>query len=431
MLQKLWCVFLGIIIFVSVVYSEQGSKALQGSSGRYYDTLYGTVMCGYQGWFRCPEDGSGRGWVHWGMGAEFEQGKCTIDLWPDMSEFGDDEKYATDFVHADGSSAYVFSSNNSKTVGRHFKWMQEYGIDGVFLQRFATEVSPSFRHHRDSITLMCQEHANTYKRGWAMMYDLSGLGKGGTESVIEDWKHLVGDLGITKDARDRSYIYHKEKPVVAVWGVGFSDNRKYTLEDCEKLIDFLKNDPVYGGNTVVLGVPSYWLRGVSDSVGEPYRLKVMAKADIISPWSVGRFGSENKAGLDNYVENVWKPDMKWCDKRGIDYLPVVFPGFSWYNMHNGKSKLDQIPRLKGEFLWRQYHKAIDEAGAKMVYQAMFDEVDEATAIIKCTNNPPAGESKFLTYEGLPADHYLWLVGQATRMLRDEIPLTDLIPKREP
>ena len=56
----------------------------------------------------------------------------------------------------------------------------------------------------------------------------------------------------------------------------------------------------------------------------------------------------------------------------------------------------------------------------MIYVAMFDEVDEATAIFKCTNDPPTGDgAKFITYEGLPSDHYLKLAGRAGRLLRGE------------
>jgi len=49
---------------------------------------------------------------------------------------------------------------------------------------------------------------------------------------------------------------------------------------------------------------------------------------------------------------------------------------------------------------------VGNAGIRSAYLAMFDEMDEGTALFKCTNNLPAGKSPFLTYDGLPTDHYL-------------------------
>ncbi len=96
----------------------------------------------------------------------------------------------------------------------------------------------------------------------------------------------------------------------------------------------------------------------------------------------------------------------------------------------GENKpFNQIPRLGGRFLWAQAVSA-KRAGAQMLYIAMFDEIDEATAIFKVSNDPPVGDSPFLTYEGLPSDHYLWLTGQIARMLRGEIPATDEMPRRD-
>jgi hypothetical protein len=94
--------------------------------------------------------------------------------------------------------------------------------------------------------------------------------------------------------------------------------------------------------------------------------------------------------------------MRWCHEHSVDFMPVVFPGFSWHHL-KAKDPLDAIPRLKGQFLWSQF-TAIRSAGATMADVAMFDEVDEGTAIFKCTNNPPVGSKPFLTYEGLPSDH---------------------------
>jgi len=379
-------------------------------------TLKGKVMCGYQGWFAAEGDGSGRGWVHFGRGKEFKPGNCTIDLWPDVSEMGSDEKYPSPFHFKDGSRAYLFSSYNQKTVQRHFQWMKESNIDGVFLQRFASELrKPDTILHRNVVMANVQSGANLYGRTWAMMYDLSGLQAGEIESIlINDWKRLVDTMKIKED---KSYLHHNGKPLVAVWGVGFNDGRKYSMDECEKLLRFLKEDKAYGGNAVMLGVPSYWRSLGRDAVNDEQLHNIIRQADIVSPWTVGRYASPQQA--QDHAKNVIKPDIEWAKKNNIEFLPVIFPGFSWQNLMKTKGKnvkLDQIPRLKGHFLWSQA-TAFKEAGAGMIYVAMFDEVDEGTAIFKCTNTPPVGKSSFLTYEGLPSDHYLWLTGRIGELLR--------------
>jgi hypothetical protein len=84
-----------------------------------------------------------------------------------------------------------------------------------------------------------------------------------------------------------------------------------------------------------------------------------------------------------------------------------------------------IPRLGGEFLWKQFHAA-SNLGLDMAYVAMFDEVDEGTAIFKVSNAPPL-QGHFVTYEDLPADWYLRLTAEGSKILSGERPNTALIP----
>jgi hypothetical protein len=389
-------------------------------------TLTGKLMCGYQGWFTTPKDGSARGWRHYSHRGQFKPGFCGIDLWPDVGELDETEKTTTPFRHQDGRAAQVFSSHNRATVLRHFQWMQQYGIDGVFVQRFGVEtIHPMDLSHCNAVFAHCREGANLYGRCYAVMYDLSLLPTDGTRQVIEDWKLLVDRLRLGRDDKDKAYLHHNGKPILAVWGIGFNDGRRYSLTECERLIDFLKNDTHYGGFTVLVGVPTGWRTLNADSVKDAALLNIICKADIVSPWTVGRYDSLK--GVEVHARQRWKPDLDWCKVKGKEYLSVVFPGFSWHNQHP-KAPLDQIPRLKGEFLWKQYVEA-KKAGASMIYTAMFDEMDEGTAIFKCTNDPPTGESRFLTLEGLPSDHYLWLSGMGGKLLRGEIQATESIPSR--
>jgi hypothetical protein len=381
-------------------------------------TLTGKVMCGYQGWFNCEGDGADRGWVHWVKGRGLPSpANVKVDLWPDMSELGADERFDTGFHHADGSIAQVFSSFKQATVLRHFQWMHDYGLDGVFVQRFAGGVrSPDFQRNNNTVLAHCREGANRNGRAYALMYDLSGLAGGRMDEVIEDWRQLHTRM---KLGDDPAYLHHRGKPVVAVWGIGFNDKRAYTVEECRRLVEALKSD----GCTVMLGVPTYWREQKNDAVPDPALHEVIALADIVSPWTVGRYRTPEEAA--RHAEKLIKPDLAWCAEHRLDYLPVIFPGFSWRNMY-GKAT-STIPRLHGEFFWRQFRET-KSAGANMLYVAMFDEVDEGTAIFKCTNDvPPASEAPFVTYEGLPSDYYLRLTGLGAKMLRGEVPVESPLP----
>lgn len=395
-----------------------------------HSTLKGKVMVGYQGWFNAEGDGARRGYNHWSRGgAKPAPGNVRVDLWPDLSEFPADERYPTDLRHADGTTAEVFSSYRRPTVLRHFAWMREHGIDGVFLQRFINSLSRGTSLAVNNAVLEnVRAGAREHGRVYALMYDLSSLAPGQADVLIADWKKLLHDTQLT---RDPAYLRHKGKPLLALWGCGFKDDKpRPSLEDWRKIIRFFKDNQESGGLALMLGVPSFWRTLTRDAVADPALLELIALADVVSPWTPGRYRTPEAAAA--HATAVWQPDVAWCRERGLDFLPVAFPGFSWHNM-KPDAPLDAIPRLQGRFFWSQV-AAAKRAGADMLYVAMFDEVDEATAIFKATNSPPIGPGdnvKFITYEGLPSDHYLRLTGLAGEVIRGERPPSDEFPLSVP
>lgn len=374
-------------------------------------SLDGKILVGYQGWFNCEGDGSKLGWTHWTKDFRKKLGpnNVAVDLWPDVSEFGANELYSTAFKNADGSVAKVFSSADEKTVLRHFRWMQDYNIDGAFVQRFAVNLThPLLLKNHDKVLGHVRRGATESKRDFAVMYDLTGMNAELFSVVEADWSRLQSELKLTQDT---GYLHHQGKPIVAVWGVGFNDHRKYSLEQCRDLVKKLKSS----GCAVMLGVPSFWRDRTRDALEDPLLHEIIRSADIVCPWSVGRYRSPQEA--KQHANEVWKPDREWCLKHKLEFLPVVFPGFSWKNLRGGP--LNEIPRRKGDFLWSQI-QAAKAIGARTIYVAMFDEVDEATAIFKCADAPATiGDPQFVDYEGLPSDFYLKVVEQAGKLLRDE------------
>jgi hypothetical protein len=84
-----------------------------------------------------------------------------------------------------------------------------------------------------------------------------------------------------------------------------------------------------------------------------------------------------------------------------------------------------IPRWRGEFLWEQFRE-LARLKVTEATVAMFDEVDEGTAIFKVTSSPPT-QAEFVGFEGLPADWYLRLVGEGTKLLAGKRPFSERIP----
>lgn len=366
-------------------------------------TMRHKVLCGYQGWFRCPGDPAGQGWRHWSRDARrIAPGTLTFEMWPDLSDFTAGEKYpAPGFTEGDGKPAFLFSSANPVTINRHFDWMREYGIDGVFMQRFLVNVGdPSF----DAVLDHARSAARRTGRVFAVCYDLTGTREDQIlEKLTGDWKRLVDEAEITRDPR---YLHHGGKPVLFVWGF-FGD--RFGSELANRVIDFFKAEGKYQV-TLVGGGDWQWRQQKDAGWAKAFR-----RFDVISPWNVGNVMMVE--GRKQASTTYWADDIAEAKRAGMGWLPVIYPGFGWTNLQGKRAERATVPRLGGEFFWRQFSAASD-LGLDMAYVAMFDEVDEATAVFKVTNTPPK-EAHFQTYEGLPSDWYLRLTGEGSKLIRGE------------
>lgn len=402
-----------------IVYDEEGLV---------FTNIDGLVMAGYQGWFAAQGDDSNRGWYHYRGGCGFQPGCSTIDMWPDVSEYS--KTYPTDFSFKNGETARLFSSYDAETTDLHFKWMQEYGIDGVYLQRFVAEVRESNtagKRHFDKVLENALASAKKYGRAVCIMYDLSGAESEEVRNFVEkDFFELVNKYKLFDNDENPTYLRENGKPMVAVWGVGFNDNRKYSIDDASMMVDKLKGEQ--NRVSVLLGVPYWWRSLRQDTENNPVLHEVIKKVDVIMPWAVGRYSSANYAEVSS---QTLVSDLQWCASNDVKYIPLVFPGFSWGNMNEG-AEYNAIPRLKGDFYWQQINGSV-KSGAKSLYVAMFDEIDEGTSIFKVLhegNTPLNGDGKFIGIEpDLPTDHYLYLTGQAAKWLKGEESFSSSQPER--
>ena len=357
-------------------------------------TLRGKVMVGYQGWFRTPNDPYHAGWRHWG---DIAHGAFSVDMWPDVSLYPPRAlDKANDVQTLSHQTAFLFSSGWPEVVDKHFALMRQYGIDGAFVQRF---VSHTYLHalggEPEWVLGNVRAAANRQGRLWAVEYDVSGCPDGELlVDIKKDWAWLVDEFGLRQDG---SYAREGTRPVVFVWGMAVPD-RRINPQTADAVVDFLKNDPSYGGNYVVEGVPAQWCALDADWQ------RHFNHCDGALAWQ-----------SQNYAEDVAN-----FRKLGLDCFPHVWPGFSWANLKHlpGDSTVAFTPRDGGNYYEGLLSDAT-QAGADRLFVGMFDEYDEGTAILPMSDDPPPVPTRpGLNLKFLPS-------GDGERPLNIHVPSVDL------
>jgi hypothetical protein len=385
-------------------------------------SMRGKVMCGYQGWFRCPNDAAGLGWIHWSRDASrIAPELLTFEMWPDMADYSAAERFpAPGFTYPDGSQAELFSSDNARTVLRHFEWMRDYGIDGAWLQHFLVDLpgGPISSRYPSRLRVLNHVRAAALKTGrvWALSYDISGMPEESVFNVLtSDWKKMVDE----KVVDDPRYLHQDGRPAMQIWGFYFrNEHNPMNPELANRLIDFFRTPGPYCA--FLLGGGDWNWR----SNPEPAWQKFYRRFGAYCPWNVGNF-VRDESGVKHAATHYWAEDQRECERLGMLWIPVVYPGFSWDNLQRQPPGASLIQRRGGQFLWEQFN-ALSKLGADTVYVAMFDEVDEGTAIFKVTSSPPA-QAHFVGYDNRPSDWYLRLVGDAARRLHDKQPVPSEFP----
>ncbi len=455
----------------------------------YSQDLKGKVTTGYQGWFATPNNSSSslpyQKWFHWGTSGSnpndlrdepfFENGNrkgVTFDLYPDITDYvkngaslhdsGLGSHELSESVNGNiTSNAELFSSADHIITNTHLGWMQDNNIDVVAIQRFANEIAhndpnlnSSKKAHRNQVLNNFKNSASTYGRKFYVMYDISGLedmedsnnqplynDSNWVNVIKHDWDNVINvnntltnSSGYAKEIVKRSVGAGTSKPVICLWGFG-EVGRIGNSASYKNLIKFFKDRGYY----VVLGVYKKFYQEQSNL------FSAFKKADMISPWYVGSFGwGSNGTDVNNFYTNTVRPQMNWCNQtaNNLDFMPVLWAGFSWYNLKGTDFKKHE--RREGNLLWRQFYNAKNQfedfsniKNNPPIYIAMFDEVDEGTAIMKAANKDamiPNNNStslnnglKFLKYENVSPDFYMRVVKDGRDMMNGITSLTTTRP----
>lgn len=385
--------------------------------------IVGKVVTGYQGWLSAPADGSAvNQWKH-----------TNLECWPDVRE------YTTTFSGVpfkqagvtqpgyvgnlgNGQPAVIFSSWSDQTVNKHFEWMRHYGgIDCVALQRFGSELGNApLKSWKNGIAGKVRGAAETYGRKYYIMYDISGWTNFQSD-IKTDWAALEAD-----HVNSPAYAREGGKPVVCVWGMGFS-GRPGNAQSWKDVLDWFKARGCY-----VIGGLAQGFHSDSRSYTDPATSLVTTNqqafrtCDMVMVWVVGRSGG---------FGDIYSDGLDWCAAHGKEYQADIYPGTAFYNTDfasDPTATRNKRPRNHGDFMWSQF-AAAREMNVRSVYISMFDELQEATQIFKTAEDSsmiPDGKY-FLTLDAdgvaCSADFYLRLTKDGADMVKGNTPYVTAHP----
>jgi hypothetical protein len=370
--------------------------------------VVGKITVGYQGWFACAGDNAPiNAWWHWSndWGQPPSPTNNWINVWPDMREYS--HGYQTAYANlGNGQPATLFSSYDQQAVDTHFAWMSQYGCDTAALQRFNPNGGEGAT--RDAVAARVRSSAESHGVKFYIMYDVSGWTTMQSE-IKADWTSKMS-------AHTASPMYARQngKPVVCIWGFGFSDgNHPWDAGTCLDVINWFKGQGCY----VIGGVPREWrVGGAGTRTGF---IDTYHAFNMLSPWMVGAIG--NIGDSDNIYNTINVGDQADCNANGIDYQPCVLPG-----------DLSARQRAHGDFMWRQFYNMV-RVGAQGIYISMFDEYGEGNQIAETAPDPsmvPANSGLLALNEdgtACSSDYYLRLTADGGKMLKGQIPLTATRP----
>lgn len=409
--------------------SATTSSATSGASPvATADGLGGRLVVGYQGWFGCPGDFDGNSeWVHWFNGAPSSD-TFMVDMLPDVSALAPADLCDTGLTRQDGQPLRLFSSQNRNVVDYHFSLMAQQGVGAVALQRFVVELADD--HHRrrlDNVLANVMRAADRHGVPFFLAYDVTGADPAMViDAIRADWQRLDAQMQLTQRG---SYLHDHGKPVIELWGFGFTDHPGAPHAVRQLVLDLKSGAQGLPAATVIGGVPSHWRTLDGDAQADPAWAATYLSYDVLSPWTVGRYSNNDEA--DGFFADWLDADRRATQVAGQRYLPVIFPGFSWYNLMKAYGSVDlgwinKIPRQCGRFLLHQADAMIERQFSEL-YVAMFDEVDEGTALLPAQ---PTAQAFPLGYRGvaldedgcsMTADAYLKDTGSIARALKSGTP----------